>query len=1019
MPCGAEGAGGAVDVGHDIDGGYARRLVHRHMVVGDVSALCADEEVGGADAGGCLPQADHDGAGVAQAEAFVAEAGIVAADHVKEDAVACLITRAACLATPVLRAQAPVGAVVGGLSPVGGAVVFEVEAYQVDAHLRLEFLQAACHFEEYGHAGGTVVGGHDGLAVAAAVGVGVGPWTAVPVGGEHHALGGVGVVACDDVAAAPRLAVPCGGVKRLVFYTQAVGGHAGGDIVGTGGVGGRAGHAGPQVALAVDVHHGRVGGKLHRRELHLWLGGAVLRGGGLAAAGEGHRQGDGKEGKEKATCHRFSVSYIIGMSYAICRAALFVEDVCGVAVVVVALVVVVPALLETGILHPAHHADEVSGPQASQMLCRQALGHEALGEDEIVGRRLQTDDAAVAVEVGAYADVVDAGHVDHVHDVAHGVVDGGLAAVGEEAVVEGALCHAAGCRQRSQLVVGEVARVVAEGACRRVGADDGLRAQCHGVVEGLFGGVREVHHHPHAVHLADHLTSEGAQSAVLAVGAACGVAEVVVAVVAQGEIDHALTAEAGHVAQVAAQSIAVLDAHHDGLLAGGLGAEQVFGAVGQGDAGGGLHLTAYLLQQVVGAQRGLGQRLVAAFALRQIGHHDGGIQTAGGHGVHIDAHVGVACGEVGAPAVEHGGVAVGVEGVDVAVQAAHGAKTLTLLDEMSEQGRHGAVALSSVAFGVPLHADDALALGALHGFCHAVGTACRDVQVGSGLVHGLVVEGVDGEAFAHEACDERAGLGAHAVGRDVARGVLAVLHRGGVAEGHADVLVHAAAQRHGQHLHAAADAEDGNVAVVGQPHQKEFGIVALGRDGMELGDGVLAGKEGVDVAAAREHEAVDAVEQGGEQHAVIGDGDDEGDATGQFDAAGVAKGQFVTLAAHVGGDADDGARLVVGKLRSDGLHFVVDMKSVDKHDGKKRGSIVVSAYRQAHLSPRDAVPFPRHDVAGRAARSRGERRWGSKGPWCRYGAAKDCRRGCRSGSGGVGCAETTPCARAPPAQTAP
>ena len=104
--------------------------------------------------------------------------------------------------------------------------------------------------------------------------------------------------------------------------------------------------------------------------------------------------------------------------------------------------------------------------------------------------------------------------------------------------------------------------MVAEGAAGRVAADDGRLTDVEGVVERLVACMAEVDHQAEAVHLADDLFAEAAD-AVMGVAASAGVAEVVVAIVAQRDVDHAALGEMLHVLQFTAQGQAVLNAEHD------------------------------------------------------------------------------------------------------------------------------------------------------------------------------------------------------------------------------------------------------------------------------------------------------------------------------------------------------------------------------------------------------------------------------------------------------------------------
>ena len=68
--------------------------------------------------------------------------------------------------------------------------------------------------------------------------------------------------------------------------------------------------------------------------------------------------------------------------------------------------------------------------------------------------------------------------------------------------------HAAVLRQRAKHVVPHVARMVRDGAHRRVGRDDGRAGHLQRVEEGLVGHVRNVDQHPHSVHLDNDLAAK-------------------------------------------------------------------------------------------------------------------------------------------------------------------------------------------------------------------------------------------------------------------------------------------------------------------------------------------------------------------------------------------------------------------------------------------------------------------------------------------------------------------------------
>ena len=123
-----------------------------------------------------------------------------------------------------------------------------------------------------------------------------------------------------------------------------------------------------------------------------------------------------------------------------------------------------------------------------------------------------------------------------------GIEDGGLSVFAEETVVEGHLHDTARLSQASHLFVGEVAGMVAQGTTGGMCADDGRLRDFEGIEEALVAGMTQVDHQSETVHLADDLFAETAYAAMY-VAAAAGVAEVVVAVVAEGDIDHAALSE--------------------------------------------------------------------------------------------------------------------------------------------------------------------------------------------------------------------------------------------------------------------------------------------------------------------------------------------------------------------------------------------------------------------------------------------------------------------------------------------
>ena len=118
--------------------------------------------------------------------------------------------------------------------------------------------------------------------------------------------------------------------------------------------------------------------------------------------------------------------------------------------------------------------------------------------------------------------------------------------------------------QGAELVVGEVAGHVAESLAATVAAYDGSLADFERVEETLFAGMAQVYHDALAVHLTDDLLAKLAH-AVVGVAAFGAVADVVVAIVAQGDVYYPALREVFHVGDVVIEGNAVLYAKHDGL----------------------------------------------------------------------------------------------------------------------------------------------------------------------------------------------------------------------------------------------------------------------------------------------------------------------------------------------------------------------------------------------------------------------------------------------------------------------
>ena len=275
--------------------------------------------------------------------------------------------------------------------------------------------------------------------------------------------------------------------------------------------------------------------------------------------------------------------------------------------------------------------------------------------------------------------------------------------------------------------------------------------------------MAKVDHDTRAVHFGHHLASKVRQTAVFVGRAACRVADVVVAVVTERDVHHAHLCKSSHIVDVASQSVAILNAAHDGQLAFKLVAVQVGRCACKCHIGCVSHACLNLVEQFDSHLCGLQLLLFRASALRQISHHGSGIEVSLAHFRKVDKQLWVASGKFHPFVKEHGRVAVRVESEHMLVHPFGSGKLCGVGYKVLKQRHHAAVAFGPEAFGVPLHANDALHVGALDSLNHPVGRACRHPKVRARFAHGLVVEGVDGKACAQQPSDHRVGLGRYKV----------------------------------------------------------------------------------------------------------------------------------------------------------------------------------------------------------------------------------------------------------------
>ena len=106
--------------------------------------------------------------------------------------------------------------------------------------------------------------------------------------------------------------------------------------------------------------------------------------------------------------------------------------------------------------------------------------------------------------------------------------------------------------------------MIAEASGAAMAANDGGGADVDGIIEAAFASMAEINHDTPPVHLLHHFLSKPTDT-VVGVASLCAVADVIVAIMAQGYIHHAPLGEMLYVGDVAIEGYTILYAEHYGL----------------------------------------------------------------------------------------------------------------------------------------------------------------------------------------------------------------------------------------------------------------------------------------------------------------------------------------------------------------------------------------------------------------------------------------------------------------------
>ena len=152
--------------------------------------------------------------------------------------------------------------------------------------------------------------------------------------------------------------------------------------------------------------------------------------------------------------------------------------------------------------------------------------------------------------------------------------------------------------------------------------------------------MAEVNHDAQPIHLADDLSAK-VTHAIVCMTATCGVADIVITIMAKRHIDDAALGKVVEVLNLAVQGVSVLNAQHDALLAKVLVLPQIIGGACQSNV-----LTAFLDNIFYLVENIVGIRCRMISWLGQVCHHNGGVLMPFCHLMEVDENLGVTVHEV-------------------------------------------------------------------------------------------------------------------------------------------------------------------------------------------------------------------------------------------------------------------------------------------------------------------------------------------------------------------------------------
>ncbi len=138
------------------------------------------------------------------------------------------------------------------------------------------------------------------------------------------------------------------------------------------------------------------------------------------------------------------------------------------------------------VLYLRHHSEPVASPNLGNILLAIFAAQQLEGEIDEFRRIGKSADASISIKVGSQTYVVDTHHIDGMLQMGNGIHDVGLALLAQESMIERSMSHTTTGCQGTHLIIGQIARHIAESTAAAMAADNRRLADIKCIVETLL-----------------------------------------------------------------------------------------------------------------------------------------------------------------------------------------------------------------------------------------------------------------------------------------------------------------------------------------------------------------------------------------------------------------------------------------------------------------------------------------------------------------------------------------------------